>query len=401
MKEWEKNINRQFKKLRNRFFLPNFLKEMEELCIGGLSGGNKVELIVDGDDCFNQFTNAIKQAKKSINLETYIFASDEVGWKIAELLVEKSKEGIEVNVIYDAVGSIKTTSQLFTHLKKNGVEVLEYHPLIPWRKYWNITFRDHRKILVIDGQIAFVGGINISNHSAGDSFNGGNWRDTHLRIEGPAVRDIQFFFLENWYRNGGAILDNQLHFTDISTEGKLLLMVLCTKSRRKIKPINESYLSAIKHARHSIYITNAYFIPDAKIYRALVHAAERGVDVKLILPGKTDVPVVKYASRYLYKRYLKHGIKVFEYKKNILHAKTALIDDIWTTVGSSNIDRISFKKNLELNVLILDQEFGEKMEKIFEADISNSQQITLEHYQKRSILHFFIEWICYRFRNLL
>jgi cardiolipin synthase len=317
------------------------------------------------------------------------------------LLVDSCKRGVEVNLIYDAVGSIKASSQIFSFLKKGGVEVLEYHPLIPWRKYWNITFRDHRKILVVDGEIAFVGGINISKEYAGKKYKGENWRDTHVKIQGPAVKDIQFFFLENWYRNGGAVIDNNLHFPNLYQKGKYLLFVLCTKSRRKIKPINESYYSAIKHASHSIYITNAYFIPDAKIYRALVHAAQRGVDVKLILPGKTDVQVVKYASRYLYKRYMRHGIKIYEYSESILHAKTALIDGIWTTVGSSNIDRRSFKKNLELNIVILDQAFGEKMEDVFLNDLKKSKHITSNHFEKRSVFHFMLEWLCYRFRNLL
>ncbi len=395
-----KNKNsKRFKRIRNRFFLPGFLKEMKSLGIGGLSGSNQIELISDGDECFRQFVLYIKNAKKSINLETYIFKSDEVGWEIAKCLSEKSKKGIEVNVIFDSFGSLYSSSQIFTYLKSNGVEVLEYHPIAPWKKFWNLNLRDHRKILIIDGKIAFVGGINIAKEYAGKFYNGENWRDTHLRIEGPAVRDIQFFFLENWYRNGGAIINNNFHFPKLKEAGKKLLMILCTKSRKKVRPISESYFRAIKNARYSIYIANAYFIPDAKFYRALIHAAERGVDVRLILPGKTDFPIVKYASRYLFKRYLKHNIKVYEFKKSILHAKTAVIDGIWSTIGSSNIDRRSFKNNLELNVIVLDQVFGEEMEKVFYDDIKKSIQIKFAYYKKRSVIKFLIEWICYRFRN--
>jgi cardiolipin synthase len=178
-------------------------------------------------------------------------------------------------------------------------------------------------------------------------------------------------------------------------------MILCTKGRKKVKPVYESYISAIANARSSIYITNAYFIPDGRIYRSLVKAAERGVDVKIILPGKSDIPVVKYASRYLYKRYLRHGIKIFEYQESILHAKTAVIDGLWATVGSSNLDRRSFRRNLEINAVVLDQGFGQIMEEVFFEDLNKSLEITLENFGKRRPFEFFLEWLCYRFRNIL
>ena len=210
---------------------------------------------------------------------------------------------------------------------------------------------------------------------------------------------MQFFFVENWYRNGGAGLNSRVHFPDLKKIGDRLLMVLCTASRKKVRPVHESYVSAIKNARDSIFITNAYFIPDARIFRALVRAAERGVSVELLLPGKSDLPFVKYASRYLYKRYLRKGIRIFEYSQNILHAKTAVIDGVWSTVGSSNLDRRSFRKNLEMNVAVLDQDFGESMEVLFARDLDRSVEITEDVFVKRSLLEFLVEWICYRFRN--
>jgi cardiolipin synthase len=394
-------ISKRFTKLKNRLFLPQFLREMRKLKIGGLTGGNRVTIISDGDTCFNEFIKAIKAASDSINLETYIFNSDEVGWEIARHLVEKAHHGVEVNLIYDSIGCIETSPEIFTFMREGGVEVLEYHPFIPWRKFWNVSLRDHRKILVIDGKIAFVGGINIGKEYSGKKYNGGNWRDTHLRIEGLAVRDIQFFFIENWYRYGGAIIDNYRHFPIIEEEGKKLVMVLSSKSRKKIKPIKESYLSAIKFAKDSIFITNAYFIPDKKIYRSLIQAARRGVNVCILLPGKSDILIVKYASRFLYKKYLKGRIKIFEYTGSILHAKTAVVDGIWSTVGSSNLDRRSFRKNLEINAIILDQQFGEQMERIFYSDLKKSSQLEPESWRRRSFYNYVVEWICYRFRNYL
>lgn len=401
MKSFNETANLSFKKLKNRFLLPGFIREMKKMGIGGLSGGNSVRVITEGDDFFDTIISSIENAERSINLETYIFSSDTVGWLVAEKLAEKAEQGLEVNVIYDAFGSMTASGLMFDMMRKSGVEIIEYHPFVPWRRYWNISLRDHRKILVIDGSTAFIGGINIGKEYAGEKYEGGRWRDTHIMIKGPAVRDIQFFFMENWYRNGGAIMESRLYFPDLPDEGNLLLMVLCTRTRKKVRPVYESYISAIRNARHSIYITNAYFIPDGRIYRTLVRAAERGVDVKLLLPGKSDVPFAKYASRYLYKRYMKKGIRIFEYQESILHAKTAVIDGVWSTVGSSNMDRRSFRRNLEINAVILDQGFGEKMEDIFRDDEEKCREITLQVFEKRSFMEFSLDWLCYRFRNLL
>lgn len=373
---------------------------MKKMGIGGISGGNSVTLITDGDVFFKGIISLIENAKKNINLETYIFSSDPMGRLIAEKLAGKAAKGIEVNVIYDAIGSISSSSEMFNMMRNSGVEVIEYHPFVPWRKYWGLDFRDHRKILVVDGIRAAIGGINIGKEYAGKKFNGDNWRDTHIIVEGPAVADIQFFFMENWYRNGGAVMSGRLYFPPLDKKGDKLLMVLCSSARKKIRPVYQSYISAIQNARHSIYITSAYFIPDAIIYRSLVKAAERGVDVRLLLQGVSDIPFVKYASRYLYKRYMKNGIRIYEYTESILHAKTAVIDGIWSTIGSSNIDRRSFMKNLELNAVILDQDFGGKMVKTFLKDLKKCREITLNVFEKRSFMVFFTEWLSYRFRNL-
>ncbi len=399
-KELNRTATHSIKKLKNRFFLPAYIRDMKRMGIGGLSGGNKVTLITEGDRFFDTILAAISRAKKSINLESYIFSSDNVGMLVAEKLAQKARAGVEVNVIYDSVGSIGASSQMFALMRNAGVEVIEYHPFVPWRKYWGLSFRDHRKILVVDGIKAFVGGINIGREYAGKKYKGDSWRDTHVMVEGPSVRDIQFFFMENWYRNGGSVMNTGLHFPDIKEAGEKLLMVLCARSRRNVRPVHESYISAIKNARHSIYITNAYFIPDARVFRSLVKAAERGVDVRLLLPGRSDIVFVKLASMYLYKRYMKNNIRIFEYQRSVLHAKTAVIDGIWSTVGSSNLDRRSFRKNLEMNVAVLDQDFGDELEAVFIKDLECCREIILPEFQRRSFYLFFLEWLFYRFRNL-
>ncbi len=394
-------MKESFKQIKHRLFFTKYLNRMDYLGIGGLSGGNLLTILDNGDSYINSMMDSIRSAQQSINLEIYIFNSDEVGWEIANILCEKAKLGVEVNVIYDAVGCIKTSPKLFQSMRDSGVEVLEYHPVIPWRRYWNITFRDHRKILVVDGEIAFLGGMNIGNEYAGSKYDGENWRDTHVKVQGPAVQDIQLFFIENWYRYGGELIAHDKHIKKPSEKGKSLVMSLCSRSRKKIRPIRQSYLSAIRFAKQYIYITNAYFIPDRKIYRALMKAVKRGVDVRLMLPSESDVPIVKYASCYLYKKYLKNKIRIFEYKKNILHAKTAVIDGIWSTIGSSNLDRRSFKKNLEINIVTLDQDFGVEMVNMFNRDLENCIEITLNDWEKRSLMDYLFEWVSYRFRNYL
>ncbi len=389
------------RKIKNRFFLPHFLRDIKSYGLGEFSDGNSLTVFTDGDTCYNSFFMSIKKARLSINLETYIFNSDEIGWKIARMLVKKARDGVEVNVMYDAIGSIFTSPAIFSYMKNGGVELVEFNPLVPWRRFWNISFRDHRKILVVDGKAAFVGGMNIGLEYAGKKLRGENWRDTHLKIEGPAVRNIEFFFMENWHRQGGAMINLSKHFPPVEEKGDKLVMTLSSMSRSGIKPIQLAYITAMRHARESIYITNAYFIPDRKIFRTLVKASRRGVDVRLILPGKSDLPVVQYASRYLYKRYLKNNIRVFEYRENVLHAKTAVIDGVWSTIGSSNIDRRSFKKNREINAIVLDEEFGQKMVKVFYGDTRKSEELLLENWDKRSLLQFILEWLAYRFRNLL
>ncbi|HPA70682.1 MAG TPA: cardiolipin synthase [Spirochaetota bacterium] len=383
------------------FPLPRFVREMKKLKIGALSGGNRLRLIVGGDECYREFASAIRSARRSVNLETYIFNSDDVGWMIAKLLAKKAKRGVEVNVIYDAVGCLGTDPELFRYLEKSGVELLEYHPLLPWKKFFNLGSRDHRKVLVVDGRVAFVGGMNIGNEYAGKRCGGGGWRDTHLRIEGPAAGDVQFFFMENWFRYGGAVVDFARHFPEHRKGGSKLVMLMSSRARRHSKPIRQSYLTAIRYARESICITSAYFIPDGSVYRALVRAARRGVDVKLLLPGKSDLLFVIKAGRYLYRRYLKNGIRVFEYAPSVLHAKTAVIDGVWSTIGSSNIDHLSFSRNLEINAIVLDQEFGREMERMFARDLVKSAEVTLDTWARRSPLEFLAEWFFYRFRKLM
>ncbi len=388
-------------RIRERFLKMKYLSAMRKLNIGGISSGNKIKLITTGTECFKEYFKCINAAEFSINLETYIFKSDHTGWKTAEQLSAAAKRGVTVLVIYDALGSFSSDGKIFSYMKDNGITVLEYHPLSPFKKFFNLSLRDHKKVLVVDGKTAFIGGLNIGDEYSGLSQDSGQWRDTHLKIEGPAVNNVQYFFADNWVRYKGKLIDRQTLFPQVAKKGRKLLMILSSKGKKNVRPIYESYISAIKNAAESIYISNAYFIPDKKIYANLIKAAKRGVDVKILVPGIYDVPFVKYAVKYLYKKLHKNGIKIYEYRETVMHCKTAVIDGYWSTVGSSNLDRLSFYWNLEINAVILCGKFGKLMNNVFSNDLKNAKEITADDLIRRGIFEYFKEWVFYRFRKIL
>jgi cardiolipin synthase len=392
----KRKIPERIRKLKDRYIIPSFFRKMKKLKIGSVSGNNSVEIHTDGDSFFRAISEAIISARKSINMETYTFASDETGWEIAGLLSEKARQGLEGNLIFDSLGSIGSSRSIFSSMARSGVEIVEYNPVRPWKNFFMQGHRDHRKILVVDGSVAFIGGNNIGNDYSGAKHRGRNWRDTHLKIQGPAVRDIQYIFMENWHRNKGALMDINNHISDGLGRGGTTIMILGSRARRRTqKPIIQSYLAAIGKARKSIYITNAYFIPSGKLVRALTHASRRGVDVRIMMPEKSDVRIAQYASRYLYKRYMKCGMRLYEYRPTMLHAKTAVIDGVWSTVGSSNLDRFTLVRNLEINAVITDRGFGEEMKRIFMSDMKSCDELLLSRWEKRSPVNLLLEWLCY------
>lgn len=356
--------------------------------------GNKVDLLVDGPTTYSAMFAAIEQAKNHINMETYIFEDDEVGRQFAELLISKQRSGVQVNLIYDSVGSINTPKEFFTTLKDGGVNVLEFNPINPLlaRKSWQLSQRDHRKLLVVDGQVAFVGGINISSVYSSGSFGKskpakGNqpWRDTHLRIAGPVVSEFQKLFMATWSQQKGEPLAPRDYFPQLANKGNEIVRAIGSSPEEAYSQIYATLLSAINSAETQVFLTNAYFVPDPQLLAALKEAAQRGVDVRLLLPEKTDSALVFYASRSYYDELLSAGVKIYERQDALLHAKTALIDGVWSTIGSTNLDWRSFVNNQEINAVILGQDFGAQMQALFEHDLESSKLITLEEWRQRSI----------------
>jgi cardiolipin synthase A/B len=392
--------------------LQRYSAVIESVSESPLTKGNKVTLLVDGPATYAAMFKAIENAKNNINLETYIMEDieDEEGHKFADLLLRKQAEGVQVNLIYDSVGSYNTPASFFQRLRDGGVEVVEFNPINPLkaRGKWRLAKLDHRKILVVDGKVAITGGINISQvYSSGSSGAGDEkgpqtpWRDTDVQIEGPAVAEFQKLFLDTWEKQKGAKLSAGHYFPAPKEEGNALVEILGSTPGEANRLTFIMYVAAITFAENSLHMTNAYFVPDPQTAEALADAAKRGVDVKIILPGTTDSSLVQYAGQSYYSDLLKSGVKLYKRRNVLLHAKTLVIDGVWSTVGSTNMDFWSFSSNDEVNAVILSREFAVEMEKMFAGDLAESDQIRWEEWKKRPLFIKVKEWISHLFARWL
>ncbi len=368
---------------------------LEEEVVGSpLVVGNAVKLLVDGPATYEAMFTAIESAKQHINFETYIFDDDEVGRRFIDLLINKQRSGVQVNLIYDSVGALNTPPAFFQPLKECGAHVLEFNPINPLltRKGWQVNRRDHRKLLIVDDKVAFVGGINISSVYSSSSFGRLKvpqkklpWRDTHVRIVGPVVSEFQKLFLSTWREQQGEPLADSDYFSEPVKSGGEVVRAIGSSPEQPYSQIFVTLLSAINSAETQVSLTNAYFVPDIQLLSALKEAVQRGVDVRLLLPENSDSTLVFYASHSYYNELLRAHIKIYERHDALLHAKTAVIDGVWSTIGSTNLDWRSFLNNQEINAVILGQDFGTQMQDLFEKDLASSKEITLETWKKRSM----------------
>jgi cardiolipin synthase len=370
---------------------------LEEAIVGSpLTIGNAVLLLQDGPATYRAMYAAILGARDHINMETYILDDDEVGQRFAQALMLKQRQGVQVRLMRDSAGTFSTPAAFFQRLVEAGVQVLEFNPVNPLvaGSDWAWNQRDHRKLLIVDGRIAFLGGINISSVYSGGSFSQKKiapgdpalaWRDTDLQLQGPVVAELQKLFLAAWAQQKGPALGERLWFPPLEPAGKLVVRAIGSSPDEPFSLIYATLLSAIGSAETSVHLTNAYFAPDPQLLAALQAAARRGVDVSLILPGRTDSWLVFHAGRGYYDELLEAGVKIAERRDVILHSKVALVDGVWATVGSTNLDWRSFLHNHELNAVVLGADFGAQVQALFERDMAGSDPVTLVHWRERGL----------------
>jgi cardiolipin synthase A/B len=361
-----------------------------------LTSGNRVSVLIDGPETFAAIESALRAARHSIHLETFIFGAGDVGQRFADLLMQKRSEGVEVRVLYDSVGSMETPKSFFDGMQRQGIEVREFRPMNPVETplVWNIHNRDHRKIIVVDDEVGFTGGINIdSTYSSASTSRPGpkrgmedGWRDTHIRIQGPAVSQMQALFVESWKKAGKReeLTSKDQYLPATRPSGAALVAIVGNDSESDDRSLYGTYLAAFTSASKRLWITHAYFAPNEELLTAMTEATQRGVDVRLIVPAFTDSKIVLKATQATYTRLLKAGVRIYELEDALLHAKSVVIDGAVSIVGSANLDMRSFLHNDEVNAVVVSRDFGQRMEEVFMRDEQASKELELERWQKRS-----------------
>jgi cardiolipin synthase len=368
----------------------SFFPTLEALTDAPIVGGNKIEVLHNGDAIFPAMLREIKNAKSTITFAQYLFKGGSLAQEFAQSFAERCQAGIKVYVLLDSHGSSEAPEEIPEIIRKGGCQ-LEYfrrirapQVVLPW-KLLQYNYRNHRRILVIDGRIGFTGGYGISDAWMGDGRTADHWRDTNVRVEGPAVRFLQGAFTESWLETTGNLLGGDGFFPRLEPQGKIQLQFV------KSSPVGGSfqnyllYLLSITSAKKSILITNPYFIPDDRMIEALLDATARGVRVVVLVPGKIDFKITYRASRRHYGRMLLGGIEIFEYSPALLHSKTMVVDGVWATIGSTNFDNRSFALNEELNLALYDKSVAQHLEQIFAEDLKHSRKITYEEWDARGM----------------
>ena len=362
---------------------PQFLRSMGSLLGPGVLAGNKVVGLINGDEIFPPMLKAIRGAKETINFETYIYWSGNIGKEFADALSERAKAGVKVHVLIDWLGSAKMDSALLKEMEEAGVDIRKYHPL-HWYNLGRINNRTHRKLLIVDGKIGFTGGVGIADNWLGNAQDPDHWRDSHFSLEGPAVAQMQAAFMDNWMKTSGEVLHGSEYFPELKPAGDQYAQVFRSSPGEGAESVRLMYLLSIASAHKTIYIANAYFVPDDLSIETMVRALKRGVKIRLLLPGKkTDAAPVRWASRSRWGELLKAGALIYEYQPTMYHCKVMIVDGVWTSVGSTNFDSRSFRLNDEANLNVYDQGLAKRQVDIFEDDLKKSRQITYDEWEKR------------------
>lgn len=364
-------------------------------------GGNKLELLQDGDSYFPAMLAAIRGAKKTINFQAYIVYSDKTGWEFRDAFIERARAGVEVRLLLDGVGSgwsLKNSDVKM--MKEAGCKFAYYHPLLSWR-IDRTNRRSHRRVLVVDGKVGFTGGVGFADQWSGHAQDEKHWHDVQVRVEGPLVSELQNAFEEHWIKTFGETLSGADQFPALAPAGNIKGQLIASHSF-SMAPLPLTEAVAFAAAEKRIWITNAYCTPSEDQVELLVKAVKRGVDVRLMVPGQhNDQPLTKSAGRAAYGKMLEGGAKIFEYQPTMIHTKAMVIDGMFSLVGSSNLDPRSSEINEELDLAIYDQGFARTMESMFESDLTHSTQYTYEQFKQRSLWERMTEWLMLPFRSQL
>jgi len=345
--------------------------------------GNKVETLLNGDQIFPSMLAAIGAAQSTITFETYIYWSGSIGREFVDALTERARAGVRVHVLLDWFGSRKMEQGLVDEMKQAGVEVERFHEP-RWNNWNKLNNRTHRRLLIIDGRIGYTGGVGIADQWRGQARNPEEWRDSHFRIEGPVVAQMQSVFLDNWMRAAGAVLHGNAYFPALKPAGELAAQMFSSSPSGGSESMQLMYQLAITASRRSIELANSYFVPDAMTIRILVEAARRGVKVRVIVPSDhIDLEVVRKASRGSWGPMLQAGIEIAEFQPTMFHVKGLVVDGTFSSVGSTNFDNRSFRLNDEANLNVLNREFGAIQQQVFDQDWALARRITLAEWQAR------------------
>lgn len=360
-----------------------FVRSMGSLLGAPLLPGNSVVELLNGDEIFPSMLEAIRGARRTITFETYIYWSGEIGEMFAEALSERATAGVRVHVLLDWVGSGKIEKVFLDRMEKAGVQIERYRPL-RWYTLARLNHRTHRKLLVIDGQIGFTGGVGIGDVWLGHAQDEDHWRETHFRLVGPAVAQMQATFMDNWLKTREEVLHGEEYFPTIAPAGSMHAQVLKSSSREGSESVRMMYLLSIAAASQSILLSNSYFVPDDLSVEMLVEARRRGVRVQVILPGvRNDSETTRKVSRSRWGDLLQAGVEIFEYQPTMYHVKVMIVDGSWVSVGSTNFDNRSFRLNDEANLNVLDAALASRLTRTFEADKALSRRITLAEWKSR------------------
>jgi cardiolipin synthase A/B len=361
---------------------------------------NQVEILLNGDNIFPAKLAAIRSAKKTINYADYVFEEGQPSLDVSNALAERCRAGVRVNVLLDAFGSLAIPSEYREAMVNAGCRVESFRPLGPFSMD-RANNRNHRRILVVDGRVGLTGGSGTSGKWGGNGRMPGHWRDTDVRVEGPVVEQLQGAFAENWLEATGIAIGGEDYFPGPQGKGTVSAQAVRSSPAGGSAAMYTMFLLAMASAQHSISITNPYFVPEDKMIETLILAASRGVRVTLLLPGEIDHNIVRQASRSELGQLLTAGIQIYEYRAGLLHAKTMVIDGVWATVGSTNLDRRSFALNDELNLVVYDATVARQLQQVFEADLQESQKVTLEKWKRRGVFSKFFEMLAIPIRDQL